>query len=251
MLNCCVPHMPHMALPPPTAHVPTCSTRAYSHACACTHADTMHACRAFLASLAAANDRPGGGVREYVASLQQLQPQQPGASSSAAGGGEVRDAYNAAIEELERFRSLHKGFAFNYIAKVRVCVHLCERVGVGVQDCTGLCTMDPRSTLWPPPCECKLPPPSLHVCCCHLPSLRHAAPPCLAALYPSRPTRSSWPSADPPAVGSRPLCLTPPPPGRACTAAGCGRDQRHRRQRVHAGAGRLQGHHGQALPVTD
>nr|ARO50091.1 indoleamine 2,3-dioxygenase [Yamagishiella unicocca] len=60
--------------------------------------------RAFLARLAAAN---GGAsnVRSYVM------------SHGGGAGGELRDAYNAAVEEMEKFRSQHKAFAFNYIAK--------------------------------------------------------------------------------------------------------------------------------------
>ncbi|KXZ50994.1 IDO protein [Gonium pectorale] len=78
--------------------------------------------RAFLADLeepnrqqpaAAATASGGGGggrpranVRSFVQS-----------ASGAAGGGELRDAYNGAVAELERFRSAHRAFAHAYIAK--------------------------------------------------------------------------------------------------------------------------------------
>ncbi|PNW70203.1 hypothetical protein CHLRE_17g710200v5 [Chlamydomonas reinhardtii] len=74
--------------------------------------------RAFLAALAAANSNTGTGtgtagsgqpaganVRTYVL----------GAGGGA--GGELRDAYNEAVAEMEKFRSQHKAFAYNYIAK--------------------------------------------------------------------------------------------------------------------------------------
>lgn len=37
--------------------------------------------------------------------------------TSQHGGGELRDAYNAAVEEMERFRSQHRALAHSYIAK--------------------------------------------------------------------------------------------------------------------------------------
>lgn len=40
-----------------------------------------------------------------------------GGLQASAGQGELRDAYNAAVEELERFRSQHKAFANAYIAR--------------------------------------------------------------------------------------------------------------------------------------
>ncbi|GLI64917.1 hypothetical protein VaNZ11_008311, partial [Volvox africanus] len=57
--------------------------------------------RAFLRRLAAANGGPAN-VRSYV---------------QRVATAELRDAYNAAVEELERFRSQHRAFAHSYIAK--------------------------------------------------------------------------------------------------------------------------------------
>ncbi|GIL76253.1 hypothetical protein Vretifemale_5731 [Volvox reticuliferus] len=57
--------------------------------------------RAFLRRLATANSGPTN-VRSYV---------------QRVATAELRDAYNAAVEELERFRSQHRAFAHSYIAK--------------------------------------------------------------------------------------------------------------------------------------
>ncbi|KAG2498462.1 hypothetical protein HYH03_003716 [Edaphochlamys debaryana] len=56
--------------------------------------------RAFIRRLAAAQDTPAC-VRTFVTSR----------------GGELREAYNDAVVEMEKFRAQHKAFAFNYIAK--------------------------------------------------------------------------------------------------------------------------------------
>jgi len=58
--------------------------------------------RRFLSQLRAAPPGPSGGVRGLCSS----------------SGGELRDAYNDAVTEMEKFRSQHKAFAFSYIAKL-------------------------------------------------------------------------------------------------------------------------------------
>lgn len=100
--------------------------------------------RAFLARLAAANRHQpptaatGGGssgpqpeaanVRTFVQTYAGAPAVAAGGAAVASGGvgdncplsvgpGELRDAYNAAVEELERFRSQHKAFANAYIAR--------------------------------------------------------------------------------------------------------------------------------------
>ncbi|KAG2450683.1 hypothetical protein HYH02_004522 [Chlamydomonas schloesseri] len=86
--------------------------------------------RAFLARLAAANANDNtssntGGSAGGSRSRRGPRDGQPAAANvrsyvlaaGGAAGGELRDAYNEAIAEMEKFRSQHKAFAFNYIAK--------------------------------------------------------------------------------------------------------------------------------------
>lgn len=54
--------------------------------------------------------------RQFVAGLEAA-PSLRAAVEAAGGRGELREAYNDCVQELERFRLQHKAFAFNYIAK--------------------------------------------------------------------------------------------------------------------------------------
>ncbi|EFJ47548.1 hypothetical protein VOLCADRAFT_91976, partial [Volvox carteri f. nagariensis] len=74
---------------------------------------------AFLRRLAAANDG-AANVRSYVqqrASHTKASGTCGGSGGGSVSGWELREAYNAAIEEMERFRSQHRAFAYSYIAK--------------------------------------------------------------------------------------------------------------------------------------
>ncbi|KAG2438059.1 hypothetical protein HXX76_005669 [Chlamydomonas incerta] len=90
--------------------------------------------RAFLATLAAANSNSntttaaaeaagsscaggdsGAGQGRQQPAVANVRSYVLGAGG--AGGGELRDAYNEAIAEMEKFRSQHKAFAYNYIAR--------------------------------------------------------------------------------------------------------------------------------------
>ncbi|GLC50524.1 hypothetical protein PLESTB_000389300 [Pleodorina starrii] len=91
--------------------------------------------RAFLRRLTAANTGPAN-VRAFVqqhtgaASASIASSTTSGAAGGgggggaylagnrgSGGGGELLDAYNTAIQEMERFRSQHRAFAASYIAK--------------------------------------------------------------------------------------------------------------------------------------
>jgi indoleamine 2,3-dioxygenase len=74
--------------------------------------------RAFLLQLEA-----GPSVREAVQTLAQTTSNSsssstvPSSSSSNRGGSSLVEVYDAAVAELERFRSQHRAFAIAYIAQ--------------------------------------------------------------------------------------------------------------------------------------
>ncbi|KAG2450623.1 hypothetical protein HYH02_004463 [Chlamydomonas schloesseri] len=80
--------------------------------------------RAFLARLAAANanDNTNMGLRggqqpAAAANVRSYVLAAAASGSSHSRGGELRDAYDCAVEELERFRSLHRAVAQRFIVQ--------------------------------------------------------------------------------------------------------------------------------------